>query len=306
MTIRATWTAFAAAALLAAQTASPPLTFEVATIKPSTGDAHGIMLQLLPGGGMRTMGTTLKMLITQAYDVRDFQVSGGPSWINTDRFDVTAKPPGSGGDAKDPREMSDSERKTMQEQLRARLQALLADRFQLAIRHETKEQPVYALVVAKGGPKIKPAAEIAVTMPNEPAPNQGMARAGGLNEAAPKGAMPKGAMPKGMMRMGMGELTGRGVELQMLITTLANPLGRPVLDHTGLTGRFDFDLKWTPDPGQSMGPAGAPLGMEPPPSDSNGPSLFTAIQEQLGLRLESTKGPVDTLVIDRVEKPSEN
>jgi bla regulator protein blaR1 len=111
------------------------------------------------------------------------------------------------------------------------------------------------------------------------------------------------------MRMGRGDLNGEGVELEMLTNALSNALGRPVLNRTGLTGNFDFKLQWTPDAGQFGGfPSGPPPpGVnEPPPPDPNGPSLFTAVQEQLGLRLESQKGPVDLIVIDRVEKPSEN
>ena len=108
--------------------------------------------------------------------------------------------------------------------------------------------------------------------------------------------------------MGRGQLSGEGVQLQMLTQVLSNQLGRPVIDRTGLKGNFDFKLEWTPDPGQSAGPfGGGPPGADaPPPPDPNGPSIFTALQEQLGLRLESQKGPVEILVIDRVEKPSEN
>jgi len=116
-----------------------------------------------------------------------------------------------------------------------------------------------------------------------------------------------GAQPR--MMMGRGMVNGQGVELQMLATVLSNQLGRPVLDRTGLKGHFDIKLEWTPDPGQSITPLGGapPPGVQaPPPPDPNGPSIFTAVQEQLGLRLESQKGPVEMIVIDRVEKPSEN
>jgi uncharacterized protein (TIGR03435 family) len=163
--------------------------------------------------------------------------------------------------------------------MRERLRALLAERFQLTLHRETKEQSVYALVVAKGGPKLQ----------------QGQAK----EATGPRGPM---------MRMGRGELSGQGVELEMLTRTLSSQLGRTVIDRTGLKGNFDFKLTWTPDPGQSAGPPGGlPAGADaPPPPDPNGPSVFTALQEQLGLRLESQKGPVEMLVIDRVEKPSEN
>ncbi len=174
--------------------------------------------------------------------------------------------------------MTDTQMKTVREQMQQRLQALLAERCQLAIHRETKEQPVYALLVGKNGPKIQPV------------------------ETKDGGAQPR-------MMMGRGMVNGQGVELQMLATVLSNQLGRPVLDRTGLKGHFDIRLEWTPDPGQSITPLGGapPPGVQaPPPPDPNGPSIFTAVQEQLGLRLESQKGPVEMIVIDRVEKPSEN
>jgi uncharacterized protein (TIGR03435 family) len=225
----------------------------------------------------------LKTLLTFAYDVREFQITGGPGWINMDRFDIVAKAERSAGAENppdDPRKMTEEQRKTVGDQMRERLRALLAERFQLTLHRETKEQSVYALVVAKGGPKLQQAQAMEGTGPRGP-----------------------------MMRMGRGELSGQGVELEMLTRTLSSQLGRTVIDRTGLKGNFDFKLTWTPDPGQSATPLGGgpPPGADaPPPPDPNGPSVFTALQEQLGLRLESQKGPVEMLVIDRVEKPSEN
>jgi uncharacterized protein (TIGR03435 family) len=258
-----------------AQSGSATLTFEVASIKPSGADPHGAF-QIMPGGGLRTVGTSLKMLIGQAYDVRDFQISGGPNWISTDRFDITAKPgTGSESPSQDPRTMTDESFKTVGDQMRERLRSLLADRFRLALHRETKEESVYVLVVAKGGPKL---------------------HASEVNG---------GSVQRPMMRMGRGDLSGQAAPLAFLVQTLSSQLGRPVIDHTGLTGHYDFTLQWTPDPGQ---PAASPaIGPDaPPPPDPNGPSIFAAVQEQLGLRLESQKGPVEMLVIDRVEKPSEN
>jgi bla regulator protein BlaR1 len=263
---------------LCGQSGTQPLTFEVASIKPSGGDDRRTMIQIQPGGGFRASGMTVKMLLTQAYDVREFQVSGGPSWINTKRYDITAKSEHSDEAQSlpdDPRKMTDEQRKTVSDQMRERLRALLAERFQLTIHRETKEQSVYALVVGKGGSKLK--------------------------ESETK----EGTGPRGMMRMGRAQLSGQGVPLQMLTQSLSSQLGRPVIDRTGLKGNFDFKLEWTPDPGQPAAmPANGPDA--PPPPDPNGPSIFTALQEQLGLRLESQKGPVEMLVIDKVEKPSEN
>ena len=265
------------------QSSTPPLTFEVASVKPSATDDRRTMIQIQPGGGLRTGGTSLKMLLTFAYDVREFQITGGPGWINTDRFDIVAKAERSAGAENppdDPRKMTEQQRKTVGDQMRERLRALLAERFQLTLHRETKEQSVYALVVAKGGPKLQQAQAMEGTGPRGP-----------------------------MMRMGRGELSGQGVELEMLTRTLSSQLGRTVIDRTGLKGNFDFKLTWTPDPGQSATPLGGgpPPGADaPPPPDPNGPSVFTALQEQLGLRLESQKGPVEMLVIDHVEKASEN
>jgi bla regulator protein blaR1 len=263
---------------LCGQSGTTPLTFEVASIKPSAGDGHRVAIQMLPGGGLRATGVTLRMLLAQAYDVRDFQISGGPGWLNTDRYDITTKVDTGSGDAPNDAGKMTEERKTTGDQMRERLRALLADRFQLVLHRETKDQSVYALVVGKGGPK--------------------------LQESQTK----EGSGPRARMSMGRGQLSGQDVPLDMLAKTLSNQLGRPVIDRTGLKGNFDFKLEWTPDPGQSGGPfGGGPPGADaPPPPDPNGPSIFTAVQEQLGLRLESQKGPVEMLVIDKVEKPSEN
>jgi len=279
--MRTNLVAILAAGLAFGQAARAPLTFEVASIKPNSGDGRRVGIQFMPGGGLRTTGTTLKFLITFAYDVRDFQVSGGPGWINSDRFDIMAKSERNGPESEAPEDlakMSDAQMKTGVEQMRAKLQALLADRFQLTIHHESKDQPVYALVIGKNGSKLK------------------------------ESEVKQGGDRRRMMRMGRSELNAEGVAMDMLTNTLSNVLGRPVIDRTGLKGNYDFKLAWTPDPGQAGGFGGPPPpGVEaPPPPDPNGPSIFTAVQEQLGLRLESQKGPVDLIVIDRVEKLSEN
>jgi bla regulator protein blaR1 len=269
------------AGCLFAQTAPAPLTFEVASIKPSPQNCPGgpcqSMISFEPGGGLRVAGVPLKRLIGIVYQVQDFQISGGPTWIDTDRFDINAtaeSPDAADRFPEDPSHLTDEQRKTGADRMRERLRNLLADRFQLVIRRETKEQQVYALVVAKGGPKLQESKD-----------------------------------GKGMMRLGRGMLSGEGVKLDFLATALSGRLGRPVIDKTGLTGKYDLDLKWTPDPGQypPASPGPPPPGVQlPPPPDANGPSLFTALTEQLGLRLESEKAPAEVLVIDRVEKPSEN
>ena len=237
-----------------------------------------MFLQFQRGGGLRVTNMTLKQVLAFGYDVWDFQISGGPAWINSDRYDIQARPEHS-GDAAEPddfRQMSEEQRKTADQQMRERVRTLLADRFELAVHHDTKEAPVYALLVAKDGPKLK------------------------------ENTDPRGGRQGMGMRPG-GQLTAIAAPVPMLANLLSNLMGRPVIDKTGLTAKYDFELHWTPDPGQTLLPPGAPApAVEAPPLDPSGPTIFTALQEQLGLRLESQKGPVDMIVIDRVEKPSEN
>lgn len=268
-----------AAGLAFGQSAPAPLTFEVASVKPS-GETDRRMIRFMPGGGLRVTGMVLKNLIAFAYDVRDFQIAGGPGWINSAPFDIEAKSDRNSSENTTPdelRNMTDAQMKNAAEQMRSKLQALLADRFQLTLHHETKEEPVYALVIGKNGSKLQE-------------------------------SQMKAGERKRMMRMGRSELNAEGAAIDMLTNTLSNVLGRPVIDRTGLKGNYDFKLQWTPDPSQAGGFGGPPPpGVDaPPPPDPNGPSIFTAVQEQLGLRLESQKGPVDLIVIDRVEKLSEN
>ncbi len=268
------------------------LQFEVATIKPADPNEPRIMTRYLPGGGLEMQGITLKMLIRQAYNVQEFQITGLSAWASADRYSITAKSADSSEPAIDPLKATDEQRRTFGQQMAQRIQALLADRFRLKLHKETKEGPVYALAVAKNGPKMK--------------------------EGDPNSNSPRGAM-----RFTPGSLSGRQVGIPQLADLLAIWLGRPVLDETGLQGAYDFDLTFTPDQSQPVGfggpgpgpaaapppppPGGAFPGFkDPPPIDPNGPTLFTAIQDQLGLKLESKKGPVENLVIDHAEKPSEN
>jgi bla regulator protein blaR1 len=263
--------------------------FEVATIKPSDPNTPGITFRNAPGS-IDIRGATLGILIEQAYDVRDFQISGGPGWVNSDRYDVMAKTergnaaPPDAGNFQDPRKQM--------EQQRERLRALLTDRFRLKIRRDTKEMQAYALTPAKGGPKLK---ESKVEEPT-PVPD---------GSKAPQ--RPRGPM----IRIGRGQITGQSITLDFLVRLLAQQVGRPVVDKTGLAGTYDLTLEWTPEPVQGAGPGIAPPGEpqrsdNPAPADSSGTSIFVAVQEQLGLKLESQKTPVEVIVIESVEKPSEN
>jgi bla regulator protein BlaR1 len=254
-------------ALFGQATNSPPAAptaYTVASIKPNKSSDDRFMLRPMPGGGLTATGVTLKMLMGFAYGVFAYQISGGPAWIGTERWDIEAKtdavqgrlPPGQSG---------------------ALLRALIEDRFQLKTRRESQEMPVYSLVITKNGPKLKP-------HPVDPA----------------------NAKPSAIFGGGSGTFTDSS--MAVLAARLSEQLGRPVVDRTGLKGGYDFTLEWTPAPGEGSAESiGLPPRAEPPSAgDSNSPSIFTALQDQLGLKLESTKGPVDILVIDHVERPSEN
>src|SRR5258708_6329833 len=268
------FTAFLVAAGCAC--AQTPPSFEVASIRPSSSEDRRPLINMQPSGRCVARNATVKRLITVAYRIKHFQISGGPKWIDSDFFDIAATPAG-------PLAKPD--------QFQAMLQALLAERFHLVIRRETKEMPVYALVAAKGGPKIKEALD------SDPA------------IIDPGGRAPEGAPRRPpITRIRRGSLTAQGIEMLAFVDTLSNFLGRAVLDRTGLSGRYDVKLQWTTDENQvaMFEVMGVPEGFGAPPPDPLGPSLFTALQEQLGLRLETQKGPLEMLVIERVEKPSEN
>jgi uncharacterized protein (TIGR03435 family) len=253
-------TAFALPAPPRTMAADAPLTFEVASIKPSVPGAPG-KLFTVKGRDVMTINTTLADLMTMAYNVHLNQISGGPSWWENDKYDITARPVAEGVPNVD--------------QLRGLLRSLLADRFQLSVHTDKREMQAYVLTVGNGGHKMTP------------------------NTANPTGLPGLGFKQLGVLGVvnaNMGHFVGL---LQ------GSVLDRPVVDKTGLQGRFDFTLSWTPDDSQfrSFGPRPA----APATPDANAPpGLFTAIQEQLGLRLERGNAPVEVIVIDRVEKPSEN
>lgn len=258
--------------------------FEVASIKPNHSADSRPLIQLRPGRFVAT-GATARFLIQFAYDAQDFQLSGGPSWINSNKYDIDAKVEDS--IAKELRTLTTFQQ---MDQIRLMLQSLLADRFKLQVSHDTKDVAVYALVVAKNGPKLT---QSVVAPPAAAAGN-------------PEGPPPNG--PR-IGITGNGQVTATGVPVSLLAEILSHQLGRQVVDHTELKGNYDFKLQWTPDENQPFsGPDGGPIPSpaSAPPPDSSGPSLSTALQEQLGLRLESQKGPVTVFVIDHVEEPSPN
>ncbi len=263
-------------------TAAPK--FEVVSIKPSHEGGGLFRVALQPSGRFMANNITVRFLLEQAYALKDAQISGAPGWIESEHFDIEAKP----DDAIIEQKLSRDERGR---QISLMMQSLLADRFKLALHHETKELPVYALVVAKSGSKLKQAPPAPLDAnPAEPGPPGGRVRRGGV-------------------QMRRGELTASAIPLDRLEDVLSHVTGRPVVNRTGLEGLYDFTLKWTPEEGEGPmmgGPPGPPPPDAPPPPEANGPTIFTALQEQLGLKLESQKTPMDTVVIDHVEQPSEN
>jgi len=231
-----------------AQTAA----FDVVSIKPALPDAGERSLSELPGPRLTTNNATLRMLVMFAYKTMPDQISGGPSWVESDGFDVDAK-------ASNP--------KATPAQLRQMVQAMLADRFQLQVHRATRELPIYALVQAKGGMKLAVSHD----------------ETGNI----------------GVRIEGPGRVTGVRGTMAMLAGALSKPLQRQVVDQTGLAGAYTFKLQFTPDKARKPNADG-----DPPPAD--GPSIFTALEEQLGLALKSTKGPVESIVIDRAVKPAAN
>lgn len=266
-----------------------PLHFESASVKAnlrpiplsSTGD-----VLLLGGGRLRTEAALLPFIIQQAYNLRRYQIIGGPDWMSEARYDIEAK---AEGNATFP-------------QIYLMLQSLLADRFKLKVHRETRQLPVYELTVTKGGNKLK-----------QPIP--GGCAAAEIN-SVPLPPPPPGTVappPCGRVFMGMfngkASLEGGKVSVSELVRVLSNVMGRPVIDKTGISGNFDIHLPFAPDSSlEGLPGAGAPGGPALPVAadPSAGATIFTAIQEELGLKLESTKGPVEVIVIDGAERPTEN
>jgi len=269
------------------QTASAGPRFEVASIKQNKSGTSGVRVQVLPGGRYTASNVTLLQLIRDAYGLQNFQLSGGPSWINVDKFDITAI--AEGGNIPD---SFSAQTDGAPDPLSLMMRALLAERFKVAVHLESKEGPIYAILLARSdgwwGPQLQKAA---VDCAAE-------ARARGN---APAPAFPPSGRPRCGISVGPGIISAGGTTFGQFANLMSGVLRRTVVNKTALSGAFDFDLRWTPDQ-----PVQKPGALDTPAVDPNGPSIFTAVQEQLGLKLESQKGPVDLLVIDRAERPSEN
>jgi uncharacterized protein (TIGR03435 family) len=256
--------AFSASGMLA-QTSNPRPkfdAFEVATVKPADSEPKsGRYIKMDGTNRFVEKDYTLKLLIAAAYDLNPRTISGGPSWVESDHYDILAVTPGEVQPTHD-------EQMTM-------LRSLLTDRFKLTFHREPKVFSIYELQVAKNGPRLK----ASTAAPNEPV------------VVGPGVVYP----PQRVV------LPGRNATMASFVSLMQRAiLDRPVVDKTGLSGRYDFDLEWAPDETQFSG------GFPAPSAGETSPPLFEAIQEQLGLKLVATRGPVDALVVDQAERPTAN
>jgi uncharacterized protein (TIGR03435 family) len=289
---------FAVSAAVIAQAPQSPdtsaPTFEVASVKPNKTGAPGGSF-VMPPGRFTATNIPLKVLITNAYQLSFFQVVGGPDWVSTDRFDIAAKAP----DGAPP------------ELTRAMVRTLLKDRFKLVVHMETRDTPIYALVKARSDDRLglnlkRSTMDCGPIRAQRAEATAAAARARGGRVAVPAPPDPNEPVVCGMRAGGRGgpAVTYRAGNVTM--TALANALrpyaGRDVVDRTGLTGEFDFDLRFSAPPTAGASDAAA----VPVAPVDDAASVFTALQEQLGLKLESTRGPVELMVIDSAERPAEN
>jgi uncharacterized protein (TIGR03435 family) len=270
--------------------AQPPVAFEVASIKPNKSGPGPTLIGGGAGGGrFAARNVRLRDLMRVAYRLKDFQMIGGPGWIDSDRYDVIAKAP----DA-----VVNPNGYIPPDALRPMLQALLADRFHLSVHNEARDMPVYLLLLSRSdgrlGDQLRRSGDGCAPM-KVPA---------GAPPPPPPPPGPPPADPPGKLScpgiFGPGWITLRRASMNDLADGLGTVLRRQVVDRTALDGIFDVDVEFTPDQ-LPPPPPGAPA---PSWIDPNGPSIFTAVQEQLGLKLESSKGPVEVLVIDHAEPPT--
>lgn len=289
------------ASVLRAQAPADAPSFEVASVKPNKAN-DGLVLIGVQGDRFTANGASLRMLIQQAYQIQTDQLVGGPGWLNSERFDIVAKV-----GTHTPDQAAGPPAGAAQVQLMIR--TLLADRFKLTMHTETRNEPVYALVMTRSDGRLGPQLH---KVEVDCAAIEAQARRGGEN--------PPAAGPATVQRRGCGTSVGPGAiiafgqtmaQLATAMSRLSNTgasLNRPVIDRTALSGTFDADLRFTPDqvPQRPAGAPDQPFQVNGVAIDPNGPSLFTALQEQLGLKLEPTKGPVEVLVIDRAERPTED
>jgi uncharacterized protein (TIGR03435 family) len=286
--------------------------FEVASVKVNRSEPNTMSFGMPPGRFTAT-NMPLRMLIMQAYQLSNYQLVGGPNWLDTDRFDIVAKTP----DGAPP------------EQTRLMLRALLADRFKLVVHTETRDTPTYSLVLARSdgqlGPKLAKTTEDCQKIQAERVAAAKAARGGAASPGQPVPGPPMrdpSGRPVCTMSMSMATPAGGGMPvmtqrvsgqtMEQLTRMLSSTLSRQVIDRTGLTGLYDFELQYSMRAGTGVpaallagpGPSSSPSTTPTAPLDE-GPSIFDAVRD-LGLRLESERGSVEHLVIDRAERPSQD
>jgi uncharacterized protein (TIGR03435 family) len=279
-TLLGTICAAAAVAALSAQNSTPPadLAFEVATIKVNRSNELNAGFNFRPGGVVVVTNNTLRNIVRNAYGVQNTQIAGGPDWFEGVRFDITAKTPNG---------------VTEPQQIMALVQRLLAERFKLVVRREMRPTPVYALILARGdgrlGPQLRKAAIDCQAIAAE-------ARARNTQPVFPP---PTGNRPACGTRAAPGSIMSAGVQMTDLARSLERPAERIVVDKTGLMGPWDLDLVYRFE-------GVVPPGVPPAANTPDTPSLFAAVQEQLGLKLDSQTVPIEMLVVDSAQMPTED
>jgi uncharacterized protein (TIGR03435 family) len=247
--------------VLSARLVCAQAAFEVVSIKPNTSGERWESVAPVAGGRLSAKNVTVAWLVRTAYHLEPFQIAGLPTWANAERFDVEAYA---------------ADAKSTPQEVRGMIQKLLADRFQVTLHREDREQPTYSLVIAKNGPKLQKAKSDNCTGTGTP------------------------ESPCGGFRIyKRSQMWGNTVTVKQFAAELTFMMGRMVVDKTGIDGLYDIRVEWTPEQ------FGAEPGTEVKPDEVNG-TLFTAIQEQVGLRMQSQKAAVETLVIDRVSRPTAN
>jgi len=265
-----------------------PVAFEVASVKANTSGGFAKEIGPAPDGRFHATNVPPRDLIAFAYgipqDSTSVRIVGAPKLIDDERYDVNAKVTGA----------------WTTDQMRQMVRSMLSDRFKLVAHREMRDMPIYALVVTSDKPPRLRRSQVDQAACD--------ARRAAIQRREPVPPPVPGAPPIcGAGRTNLGAITGTGFSIESLSTSVGRFVDRVITNKTNLTGLWDFELTWTPDnlPARAPGtPQDQPVTINGVGIDPNGPSLFTALQEQLGLKLESTKGPVDVLVIDHVEKPT--
>jgi len=260
---------------LGAQTSAPARSFDVVSIKRNTSGDTRIRFEM-PPGRLNAVNVTLRFAIQQAYRLPRSRVLGGPAWLDSDRFDIAAT---ASGDA------------ITSDVIRQMLRSALADRFGVALHNEMKQMPIYSLVLARSdgtlGPNLRRSSMDCAGRRSQVV--GGQVQCGVLVSQAPTSA----------------SLRGGAAPLAEFVRLFSDFLERPLIDNTGLTGTFDLELQFTATRSALPG-AAAPGGLATAPSTDDIPPVFTAVQEQLGLKLNATSGTADVLIIDRATPPTEN